>query len=185
LAERWFFALWPDPEVRASLAALGAGLIPPGGRGAHPLDLHLTLRFLGTLDAQALGRAESAADGIRAPAIPLRIDRVGHFSRPRVLWCGPSAPSAELLALAGDLELALIAAGFAPEPRPFAAHLTLARRVGRPVGVTRCAPLDWTARELVLAAGREGQVPRYGIRRRWPLGAAQAPAPVDPNFPVP
>jgi 2'-5' RNA ligase len=144
-------------------------MLPPGARVTYPQDLHLTLRFLGELDSDALERAEGAADGLAAQAVPLRIDRLGHFARSQVLWCGPSSPSPQLLALADRLEGLLAARGFAPEPRPFRAHITLARKVRRPVSAAWGDAVEWTARELVLAAGRDGRVPRYGVRRSWPL----------------
>jgi 2'-5' RNA ligase len=53
VAERWFFGLWPDPATAQTLAAQARSLIPPGARAAHPLDLHLTLRFLGELSPAA------------------------------------------------------------------------------------------------------------------------------------
>ena len=45
----------------------------------------------------------------------------------RVLWAGCGAGAAELVRLAAAVESAFVAEGFAPEERPFSAHLTLAR----------------------------------------------------------
>jgi hypothetical protein len=33
-------------------------------------------------------------------------------------------------------------------------------------------PVPWLARELVLAAGQEAQVPRYRVRRAWSLSGS-------------
>jgi RNA 2',3'-cyclic 3'-phosphodiesterase len=101
--------------------------------------------------------------------VPLCIDRVGHFARASVLWAGPSTPGEGLLGLVAPLEEALVAQGFAPEARPFRAHITLARKVWRPPRMAWGAPVPWLAGELVLAAGHEGQVPRYRVRRSWSL----------------
>ncbi|MFZ0789928.1 MAG: 2'-5' RNA ligase family protein, partial [Chromatiaceae bacterium] len=90
----------------------------------------------------------------------------------RVLWCGPTRPGPELLDLADRLEQALRRQGLAPETRPFRPHLTLARKVRRPTARAAASwgdPVEWTAPELILAAGRQEQVPRYLARRRWPL----------------
>ncbi len=159
-----------------------AGIIPRGARATHPLDLHLTLRFLGPMSAEALAGAERAADMLAAGPVPVRIDRVGHFARSRVIWCGPASPSPDLLHLADRLEQALQDQGVAPETRPFRPHITLARQVGHPpprAAVHWRDPVEWTARELTLAAGRQGQVPRYVLRRRWPLSdlAGEPPCP--------
>jgi 2'-5' RNA ligase len=104
--------------------------------------------------------------------VPVRIDRIGHFARSRVLWCGPARPGPELQDLADRLEQALRHQGLAPETRPFKPHVTLARKVRHPPPRAAASwgdPIQWTAPELILAAGRQDQVPRYLARRRWPL----------------
>lgn len=160
------------------------GLLPKGARGTHPLDLHLTLRFLGPLTPDAITRVEAAAESVAGlPPAPLCIDRLGYFGRAGVLWAGPSVPSAGLLALVARLEEALGAAGLPPETRPFRAHITLARKVRRPPPLAWDAPVPWLGRELVLAAGYQGQVPHYRVRRSLrltgPLGEPLASPPVD------
>ena len=44
-----------------------------------------------------------------------------------MLWAGVGAGGAEAAALATGVDAALTALGFAPETRPFAAHITLGR----------------------------------------------------------
>ena len=169
MAERWFFALWPDPATAEALAARAAPLIPPGARPPHALDLHLTLRFLGALTPTQLRAAERVGDLVRAAPFSLRIDQAGCFPRAAVLWCGPTEVPSALLDLVSALEQGLIAQGFVPEPRPYRSHLTLARRFRGTPGDWGPA-VAWEARELVLARGRAGQVPRYAAARRWVLG---------------
>ncbi len=157
------------------------GLLPQGTRGTHPLDLHLTLRFLGPLGHEALSRVEGAAEAvIGLPPVPLCIDRLGHFPRSGILWAGTSVSGAGLLGLVARFDEALGAQGFTPETRPFRAHITLARRVRRPPPAAWGHPVPWIARELVLAAGQEGQVPRYRVRRSWPL-TGPFDEPLDPR----
>ena len=140
-----------------------------GGRDVHPLDLHLTLVFLGELDAEHRKCAEAAAQGVRAAPFALTLDRIGSFPRARILWCGAGASPQPLLALVGGLGEGLRGCGFRPERRPYVPHATLARKA-RPL----CAralelPVSWPVDEFVLALGREGGPPRYRVLRRWPL----------------
>lgn len=170
MSERWFFALWPDEATRRILAERVRVQVPAGARAAHPLDLHLTLVFLGELERDRLVCAESAADELAAARVDLTFDRLGVFPRPGVLWYGPAQTPDALLDLVEGLQRALCRCGIAPERRPYRAHMTLARRVRTPQPEIPVAPLTWQAREFVLAAGDAGAVPRYRVRRRWPLG---------------
>jgi RNA 2',3'-cyclic 3'-phosphodiesterase len=171
LAERWFFALWPTAPAARALATAALPLIHPGARPAHPLDLHLTLHFLGPLSPEQLDAARAAADSITSPPFPLRLDRAGSFPGARVLWCAPSAVPGPLADLAARLEQALAVRGLATEPRPFRPHLTLARRFRGPLRLPWTETTDWAVSEFVLAHGRDGRVPRYRRVGRWPLAA--------------
>ena len=52
---RLFFALWPDAALRASLQRRLAPLCAPDwGRVTGPAQWHVTLEFLGSLEAPAL-----------------------------------------------------------------------------------------------------------------------------------
>lgn len=169
MAERWFFALWPDDAVRDALAARVTALLPVGARATHPSDLHLTLAFLGPLGPDVLGCAERAADRIQAAAFDLEIDRVGHFARARVLWCAPASPPEPLTALVSELQEQLSICGLAADPRPYRPHITFARKAAATPVSAWPTPIRWSVRELVLAAGYGGPGPRYRIRRHWAL----------------
>jgi 2'-5' RNA ligase len=169
---RWFFAIWPDAAASVALAARLPALPPSGARPPHPDDLHLTLGFLGPLAPATLGCVEQAAARVRGVSFELAIDRVGHFRRARVLWCGPTLTPDPLSALVADLWGQLGVCGLSPDPRPYQAHITLARRVVHPPPAPEWPDaVRWIAREFVLAAGSGGPGPRYRIRGRWPLSA--------------
>src|SRR5262249_58527952 len=95
-------------------------------------NVHLTLKFLGTVEPTRLGDVERALATAAAgqPAFELTMLGLGAFpsrSRPRVLWAGVDAGGAELTALATRVDEALAGLGFPREGRPFAAHATLGR----------------------------------------------------------
>lgn len=118
--------------------------LPTGARDVRWVrleGLHLTLRFLGptaperivpTVDAV---RAAAAAPGV-AP-IEAALAGAGTFppfGRPRVLWIGLDAGTAELASLARIAGDELVGAGWPPDDRSFRPHLTLARSDGIAVG---------------------------------------------------
>lgn len=101
-------------------------------RWVRPEQLHFTLRFLGEIpDGRAAAVSLALAQALEAvERFTLEIAGLGAFPRPqsaRVVWAGCGEGADRLAALAGRVESALVGAGFEPETRPFAPHLTLGR----------------------------------------------------------
>ena len=101
-------------------------------RWVRPENLHLTLKFLGDLPAPMVDAVAHAMDRAVGDAAPmdLMIRGLGVFpgtKRPRVLWAGLHGDTRRLVALHGQLNRTLADAGFAPDVKPFRAHLTLGR----------------------------------------------------------
>jgi len=168
--QRLFFALWPDKPVRDALLRLRRHLPAVSGRPTHREDLHVTLAFLGSVDADRQRCVETVADGIAAPSFDLVIDRFGYWARPRILWCGPSDTPEALGRLVGELQADLTDCGFEPEDRPYAAHVTLARKAEKMTFPAFDPSVSWPVREFVLVASRSGgEPPRYEVLRSWRL----------------
>lgn len=150
---RLFLALVPPRAVRERLAAAARSL-GHAGRPVPTDNIHLTLAFLGPVpaarEAQAVAAAESCAGNA---AFELCLERVGHWRRPRVLWCAPLDCPPALVALAASLARALGERGFRLEARPFAAHLTLARKVSHYRGQNHLPePVGWPVDTVQLMA---------------------------------
>lgn len=132
---RIFIAVDIDEPVRRRIGEIQQALIETTGlrKGAvkwvRPEQIHLTLKFLGEVADEALPdvcriTAQAATKG---RSFDLEVRGLGTFGRPpRVLWAGMQVVP-ELAALQKDLELQLAQAGWAPEHRAYAAHLTLCR----------------------------------------------------------
>ncbi len=168
--ERLFLALWPDEEVRAALAALAREALGKSGRRVPAENLHLTLIFLGACDPALRARLEEAATALRGEPFVLRLERLGHWPGPRVLWSAPAEVPEALRRLAADLHGAAGGAGLSLERRPFRAHVTLARKVGGRHRERPHRPIEWPVGEFRLVASEtrpEGA--RYRCLRRWAL----------------
>jgi len=162
---RHFFALWPDPAAATALAALARELAEVSGGKPVPREkIHLTLAFLGVIEADALERARAAADTIRAAAFEVRLDRAGSFRGARVGWAGCESPAPGLLDLAGQLGRALEAAGLQLDKRPFAPHVTLARKIRTSIGREPIGPIGWHAGAFALVRSEAG---RYETLGSW------------------
>jgi 2'-5' RNA ligase len=133
---RLFIALELPSEVKQVLAATQQRL---RRSGQHPVKwvsvdkVHLTLHFLGNVEAEQVPALLAALEEIRAasmPAASLHLAEVGAFPnlrRPQTVWVGVGGAIQLLQQLQQDVGQAIEPLGFAPETRPFRPHLTLGR----------------------------------------------------------
>lgn len=102
-----------------------------------PVNYHATLKFLGWTREDAIGAVRDALERAVVGVAPLkfRTARLGAFpslEKASVLWAG--VEGGVLDELASRVEQAMAGIGFAAEPRPFHAHVTLGRlRETRPL----------------------------------------------------
>jgi RNA 2',3'-cyclic 3'-phosphodiesterase len=133
---RLFVALELSQAAREALASWRADVVSavPGLRLVRPEDLHATLCFLGTRSEHEIDQI-AAACGVVAGE-PVAKSAFGDAlwlpaRRPRVLAVSLSDPGGAIARIQSVLSSALVAGGwYAPESRPFLAHVTVAR-VGR------------------------------------------------------
>ncbi len=125
---RLFVALDLPFALRQQLALL-AGRGIPGARWVPAENYHLTLRFIGEIQAWQAEEIDHALAGLRAPGFALTLAGVGTFSkggRSTQLWAGVER-CPPLDHLRAKIETTLQRAGLPPERRRFAPHVTLAR----------------------------------------------------------
>jgi 2'-5' RNA ligase len=134
---RLFVALGIPPAIRANLTALMDDL---RGLKARPStrkirwtrveNLHVTLKFIGSVVPEKLAGIRAALEHVRSERpVGLRFRGIGFFpggKRPRVIWAGV-AGSPNIGGLAADIDGALAKLGVPGEDRAFIPHLTLAR----------------------------------------------------------
>jgi 2'-5' RNA ligase len=121
-----------DVERRTLARALDRGKIAsPDSRWARPDQLHVTLVFLGSIDAERVRDVEVAMTRVAGAhaELELALESAGTFGspiRPSVLFVGLTGDLAALANLHGELSLALSSV-MPPEPRAWNPHVTLAR----------------------------------------------------------
>lgn len=129
---RAFIAVTLDPQVVDKIADASARLRleMAGVRWVAPANFHLTLKFLGGIDAAMI---EPIGTAIRQrlslfQRFTINAKGLGVFpdpKRPRVLWVGLTGD--RLVSLASIVESALQPVGFTAETRKFTPHLTIGR----------------------------------------------------------
>ncbi len=132
---RCFIAVELPEEVKAGLSQLQAQLKSGNQfpvKWVNPYSTHLTLKFLGNVDADRTSQITEAIAEAAQGVSPfnLEIKDLGVFPnlrRVQVIWVGVSGEVDKLLQLQKGIESSLAGLNFAPESRAFTPHLTLAR----------------------------------------------------------
>jgi len=185
---RAFVAIDLDNAARRAAAGVLSRLRsgPDAGavRWVRPEALHVTLRFLGNIDASRVAPLARAvgAELARVAPFELALGAVALFPtprRPRVVAL-ELEPEARVAELAAAVERGAVAAGFAPEPRRFRAHLTLGRIPGaRPPALPGAADAPgarFRVGEAVLfRSDLSPSGARYTPLERMPLGGTVHP----------
>jgi RNA 2',3'-cyclic 3'-phosphodiesterase len=165
---RVFFALWPTARTRLALVRSAKPAIRGcGGRPTPPGNLHMTIAFVGAVNAGQLERALSVPP-IAVGPIDLVLDRLGYWARPRILWLGSTELPPALVELETRLWEGLAEVGFRRERRAFAPHVTLARAASAVDEAVE--PVRWSARRLALVESvPAARGARYRPLRFWRL----------------
>ena len=164
--QRLFFALWPDEGTRERLATLAVDDITD--RWVSGDNLHVTLAFLGSVDKHVRACAEHVASQVKAQSFMLHLDEIGYWRKPRVLWVGASRLPSPLVQLLSSLNEGLSTCGFKPERREYRAHVTLTRKVHKPIAHRSIDPIPWPIDSFVLVESRTLLAgASYQVLRTW------------------
>ena len=168
MSRRLFVALWPDARVRHELTMLQARpeIRAAGGRMVPAKNIHMTLRFLGDVDASQQWALEARLAEFVFQSVTLSLDRVGYWPRAGILWLGPRKTPRALSIVVQRISNQLRALGYRVDGRGFKAHVTLARDA-RAAKHFVFNPVTWHAQTMVLAASeRLPQGARYSVLAR-------------------
>ena len=127
MAKRLFIALELPARCRESLAAVAEPVV--GVRWLPEDQFHLTLAFLGTVDAETEEHLRDTLSDVRVPAFSLRLCGVRMFRgrRSAVIWAGVEDAHDDLMTLHGEVVRAVAAAHIKMKAAPFHPHISLAR----------------------------------------------------------
>jgi 2'-5' RNA ligase len=127
------FTAFDPPDARCRrYASLQSGALD--ARWTPPANFHVTLRFIGEVDAdvgEAFAEALQAVNAEAVSARPYGLDALPSRDNPRVLTVGLERTPA-LMGLYDAVSAALEAEGLDPEGRRYRPHVTLARLDGAP-----------------------------------------------------
>jgi 2'-5' RNA ligase len=203
-SRRLFFALWPDETLRSALAeavheAVHGVVEALDGRPIPASNFHVTLVFIGSVIEsrirELIAIAERVADDLAVaggeparqsespvesdwPGVQLTFDGIEYWPKPKIICATASVPSVPATALADVLKAHLTDAGFAPDLKPFRAHITLARKVPLGSHEQSMRSVLWSFAEFALVDSQtESKGSVYTVLQSFPLGARRRSAP--------
>ncbi len=124
---RLFIGIAMPAGVRRLLSSLGSTI--PGARPVPEEQIHLTLRFIGEVEATMFHDIRERLVDIDSRPLTTAISGVGHFpprGKPRVVWAGLES-AGDIIILRNKVNSLLRQCGVEPERRKFHPHVTLAR----------------------------------------------------------
>lgn len=131
---RCFIAIDLPQQVKDELGEIQHKLSswPVRVKWVEKQNFHITLKFLGDVALNRVDEVEAALKKVTAAHLKSRLSLGGlgafpNLKRPKVIWVGVKDFDNKLYDIWADTEKELVNRGFAPEPKPFAAHLTLGR----------------------------------------------------------
>lgn len=127
IMHRLFVGLRPPSPMRAQLLGLMGGVA--GARWQDDGQLHITLKYIGEVDAARADDIAAALEILTAAPLTLALDGIGTFDKKSIahsLWAGVT-PHDAVTALHHKVDQACLRAGIPADPRAYLPHITLAR----------------------------------------------------------
>jgi RNA 2',3'-cyclic 3'-phosphodiesterase len=123
---RLFTGLELPDAVAGQLALMRGGVV--GARWMEPGDYHITLRFIGDVDARTARDIDETLADIRRPKALVPFEGLSWFGgdKPRAIVAEVKTDP-ELMNLQAEQERCLRRIGLQPETRKYTPHVTLAR----------------------------------------------------------
>jgi 2'-5' RNA ligase len=155
-----------------------------GGRALAPVDLHVTLSFLGAVGEAQLTALRERAGRIEAASFELAFEHLEWWRAARILAASVAQVPATGTELAAALAGAAQQVGLAPELAAWRPHVTLARGVTAQHLPASLASDTWPVPRLALPVTRfylaqsqglgaqvagSAEAPRYATLASWPL----------------
>ncbi len=147
---RLFFALWPDDDTRTAIEYLIRQFSNTQGVTVTVMNLHLTLAFLGMVDADAQQSIQKCAAGIQIRPFKLRLSECGYFTKSRATFIAPESCPKGLERLVRELGNRLVECGFSVNSHQFRPHVTLLRDSSEPDTLPGLSGVDWQVEKFVL-----------------------------------
>jgi RNA 2',3'-cyclic 3'-phosphodiesterase len=170
---RLFFAVWPEANVVRQFAHAASQLpLTSPGRLVNPGNYHLTLAFIGEVDASTLFVLRQIGAAQYASCCNIVFDGVEYWPKPGVIVSTAREIPNALEELSARLHEALLQQHLMirSPARPLRAHVTLARKVLQAPELPMMPSLAWPVKSFSLVSSdTSGFESIYTVLDTWPL----------------
>ena len=167
--QKVFLALWPDNLLRKKIDDIAKSL-DADGKPVPIKNLHITLVFLGYVNEATLLCIKNFVKTVKVNPFELKIDKTGNFKQ-KIFWLGCKQIPDELIQLQQVLEVGLQKhCGYRPESRLYIPHITLIRKLTKPISIELTRPIIWPVNSVSLVQSEQGESsPIYFELSSWDL----------------
>ena len=165
--KRLFFALWPANETRKQIDKINQSINSKGLKKVKCDNLHVTLIFLGNVDAESEALIRQSMKNISVQPFALYFDQLALWRKPRILCLATQQYDQQLLTLVDAIKKELEQCSLIMEDRIYKPHITLARKARRLIDIN-VQPIEWQVQSFCLVESLS--TPRgvhYQVLQRW------------------
>ncbi|MDD4914234.1 MAG: RNA 2',3'-cyclic phosphodiesterase [Methylococcales bacterium] len=165
--KRLFFALWPNQVIRRQCSRIMARLPEAELRPVAASNLHVTLLFLGGVNAGQ--QAAIAADAASLAVSPMRLtfNGLSYWQKPGILCLTSNDFDQQVTRLSEQLATIVVRNGVSIDERRFRPHVTLARKA-RQAFALEFEPIVWRSDDFCLVESCSlADGVEYRVLQRW------------------
>lgn len=168
---RSFLALLPDLQLALGIDAWASRQFPSLIRKTSVQNLHITVCFLGDINAKQRCFMEDNLSQTTMEPFNLELDKIGYFPESGALWLGCKSTPASFSVLVKTCRQLANRTSIRVDKKDAEPHVTLARRIETPISAPLVAPsFQFAVDELALIESRlTPHGPQYETVMAWHL----------------
>ena len=147
--KRLFFALWPSDETRKQITRISQSIKTSGLKKVKQDNLHVTLVFLGNVDAETEILIRQRVNDVSVQPFVLDFDQLDYWRKPRILCLSTQQVHSQLLILVDTLKRKVEQCGLKTDERPYKPHITLARKAHKIIDIDALS-IKWPVQAFCL-----------------------------------
>lgn len=153
---RVFFAIFPNKRIQEQLVHLAESLEPIcGGRKIKKQRIHLTLLFLGNINAHRIEALQQAMKMVTEKEFELSLEEICQWKKNQIIYVQSNKFPAELFSLVDSIGHVLSEIGFLLDNHTYKPHITLLRKAVRPAKIGLIEPIQWRVNEWFLIQSKQ------------------------------